>query len=175
MSNGSEIPDEVSQQDGRPLNAADMTPEARACACAQVMLTDDEATQALGMKILDVVPGQAQLQMRVTKMMLNGHGTCHGGFLFSLADSAFAFACNTYNQRTVAQHCSISYLAPAFEHDELTATATELTRSGRSGLYDVLIRNQKDELLAVFRGHARTIKGTLLPETATRIPTRRQP
>lgn len=164
--NASNTPGASGEQIDSPPDIGGMTPDMRAKACAQAMLKDDEATPALGMRILDIAPGQSRLQMTVTRMMLNGHGTCHGGFIFSLADSAFAFACNTHNQRTVAQHCSISYLAPAFEHDQLTAVATELSRTGRSGLYDVLIRNQNDELLAVFRGHARTIKGSLLPEAA---------
>lgn len=132
--------------------------------CADVMWADDAGSQALGMRIESVGPGRAVLGMTVRHDMLNGHGSCHGGFLFSLADSAFAFACNSGNQRTVAQHCSITYLAPAFEHDRLTAVASEVHRAGRSGLYDVRITNQKQEAIAEFRGHARTIRGTLLPE-----------
>ncbi|RKW46915.1 MAG: hydroxyphenylacetyl-CoA thioesterase PaaI [Lautropia sp.] len=132
--------------------------------CADAMWADDAGSQALGMRIESVGPGRAVLGMTVRHDMLNGHGSCHGGFLFSLADSAFAFACNSGNQRTVAQHCSITYLAPAFEHDRLTAVASEVHRAGRSGLYDVRITNQKQEAIAEFRGHARTIRGTLLPE-----------
>lgn len=148
------------------MSATRLSPQELALACADSMWRDDPASQDLGMRLSDVTPGQATVTMTITRKMLNGHATCHGGFIFSLADSAFAFACNTYNQRTVAQHCSITYLAPALEGDELTARATEVHRSARSGLYNVSVTNQKNELIAEFRGHARTIKGTHLPETA---------
>jgi acyl-CoA thioesterase len=98
--------------------------------------------------------------------MANGHATCHGGYIFTLADSAFAFACNTYDQRTVAQHVSITYIAPAFVGDRLAATAREVSRRGRGGIYDVRVTNQNDEQIAEFRGHSRTVKGTLLPDPA---------
>ena len=96
--------------------------------------------------------------------MTNGHKTCHGGYIFTLADSAFAFACNTYNQRTVAQMAAVSFLAPAFEGDLLTATAQEVWRQGRGGIYDVRVTNQSGTPIAEFRGHSRTVKGTHLPE-----------
>lgn len=131
--------------------------------CANAMYKDDLAAQHLGIALLKTESGQASMRMHIKAHMLNGHGTCHGGYIFTLADTCFAFACNTYNQRTVAQHCSITYLAPAFENDELTAHAREITRQGRSGLYDVIILNQDGKHIAEFRGHARTIKGTLLP------------
>src|SRR5690625_5836909 len=114
------------------------------------------------MEIVSVSPGAATLTMRVTRDMVNGHNTCHGGYLFTLADSCFAFACNTYNQRTVAQHCNITFVAPAFANDLLTATATEVSRQGRSGIYDVTITNQDGQDIAIFRGVLRTIKDTLL-------------
>lgn len=133
--------------------------------CADAMWQDDLAAQHLGMQLLEVETGKACMRMRIKPHMLNGHGTCHGGYIFTLADTCFAFACNTYNQRTVAQHCSITYLEPAFENDELTAYAREISKQGRSGLYDVVIRNQNGKHIAEFRGHARTIKGTLLPTT----------
>lgn len=139
-----------------------LSPQALAKACAAAMWDDDHATQHLNMQLLNVDAGTASISMSIQKSMLNGHGSCHGGYLFTLADSCFAFACNTYNQRTVAQHCSITYLAPVFEKDELTATASEVSRIGRSGIYDVIIRNQRDEHVAEFRGHSRTIKGSLL-------------
>lgn len=142
--------------------SASLSEKDLACACAQAMWKDDRASQGLDMTLGSVEPGGAQVSMRITADMLNGHSTCHGGFIFSLADSAFAFACNTYNQRTVAQHCSITYLAPAREGDVLTATAREISRTGRSGIYDVVIRNQDGVHIAEFRGHARTIKGELL-------------
>jgi acyl-CoA thioesterase len=145
-----------------------MNPDALARACAQAMLDRDRATQHLAMELdpQQVSPGSAAIRMRITANMLNGHGTCHGGYLFTLADSAFAFACNTYNQRTVAQHCSVSFLAPAFEGDVMSATAREVSRTGRSGIYDVVIRNQDGAHIAEFRGYSRTIKGSLLPEAA---------
>jgi len=102
--------------------------------------------------------------MTVDQRMTNGHKTCHGGYIFTLADSAFAFACNTYNQRTVAQHCSVTFLAPAFEGDRLTANAREIQRRGRSGIYDIRVTNQRGETIAEFRGHSRSVKGTLLGE-----------
>ena len=137
-------------------------PQSIAEACAEVLWKNDSASQKLGITIIGIAPGSATLTMTVTKDMTNGHGTCHGGYLFTLADSAFAFACNTYDQCCVAQHCSISYLTPGYTGDKLTATATEVSRRGRSGIYDIRINNQKQETVAEFRGHSRTIKGTLL-------------
>lgn len=135
-------------------------------ACADIMWADDPASQRLGMQIERIAPGEATITMPITDAMVNGHGTCHGGYIFALADSAFAFACNTRNQRCVGQHCSITYLAPAFENDCLRATAREVDRRGRSGLYDVCLTNQRGERIAEFRGHARTVRGTFLPEQA---------
>ena len=132
-------------------------------ACAQAMWSGDSASARLGMALVSVSVGQATLTMPVTDVMVNGHGTCHGGFIFALGDSAFAFACNSYNQCTVAQHCSITYLAPGRLGDHLTARAMELSRTGRSGIYDVTISNQDGMTIAIFRGHSRTIKGELLP------------
>jgi len=141
----------------------DLDGQALAEACARAMWTDDEASQRLGMVIERIAPGAATLSLTVTAAMTNGHQTCHGGYIFTLADSAFAFACNSYNQRTVAEHCSISYLAPARQHDRLTAAAVEVARRERSGIYDVQVTNQHGALIATFRGHARTVKGTHLP------------
>lgn len=144
-------------------DAAAMTAEELARACARVMWDDDRASQRLGMSLDHVAPGAATLSMAITPEMTNGHGTCHGGYIFALADSAFAFACNSYNQRTVAQHCSVTYLAPAIEGDRLTATAHEVSRRGRGGLYDIRITNQRGDHIAEFRGHSRTVKGTHVP------------
>jgi acyl-CoA thioesterase len=141
-----------------------MTADDLAKACAAAMWEDDRATQKLGISLDRVAPGSATLSMTITDDMTNGHGMCHGGYIFTLADSAFAFACNTYNQRTVAQHCSVSFLASAFSGDRLTATAREVSRRGRGGIYDISVVNQNGEQLAEFRGHSRTIKGTHLPE-----------
>lgn len=133
-------------------------------ACAAAMWAEDQASQALGMEIEHVDRGEARLTMRVTAQMTNGHGTCHGGYIFTLADSAFAFACNSYNQRSVAQHCSVSFIAPGRKDDLLTATALERMRAERSGIYDVSVVNQDGVLIAEFCGHSRTIKGQHLPE-----------
>lgn len=149
---------------------SDLSPQQLAEACARRMWDDDSASQDLGMRIDHVAPGAATLSMAVGARMTNGHGTCHGGYIFTLADSAFAFACNGYNQRTVAQHCAITYLAPAYQGDRLTARAVEVARSGRAGIYDVSVTNQAGLGIAAFRGHSRTVKGTHLPvEDAARV------
>jgi acyl-CoA thioesterase len=132
--------------------------------CAEAMYADDAASQHLGMTIEAVGPGTATLTMSVTEAMINGHGTCHGGFIFALADSAFAFACNSHNQRTVAQHAAITFLAPARCGDRLTASAQERARAGRSGVYDVRVTNQDGAVIAEFRGHSRSIAGRLVPD-----------
>ncbi len=129
-------------------------------AVAASMWEEDEATRALGMKLESIAPGRAVISMKILDRMTNGHKTCHGGYIFTLADSAFAFACNSHNQRVVAFQCSITYLAPAFEDDVLTATAHEVTVQGRSGIYDIHVSNQDGTRIAEFRGNSRTIKGT---------------
>jgi acyl-CoA thioesterase len=138
-------------------------PLAVAKASAAAMWRDDNASRQLGMSLDDVGVGSATVSFIVQDRMTNGHGTCHGGFIFSLADSAFAFACNSYNQRTVAQHCSVSFIAPAFAGDRLTAVAREVSRAGRGGIYDIRVVNQRGEHVAEFRGHSRTVKGMHLP------------
>nr|WP_321525243.1 hydroxyphenylacetyl-CoA thioesterase PaaI [uncultured Cohaesibacter sp.] len=138
------------------------TPQELAEACARAMWEGDSASRDLAMKLEHVAPGEAVLSMTVTRSMTNGHGNAHGGYLFTLADSAFAFACNTYNQITVAQNCAITFLAPGTLGDRLTATARERSRSGRSGLYDVQVTREDGKVIAEFRGHSRTVKGTLL-------------
>jgi acyl-CoA thioesterase len=130
------------------------------------MWAEDRAAQGLGIVVEAVGPGRAVLSMTVTAAMTNGHRIGHGGFTFALADTAFAYACNAYGRRTVAQHCAIAYLAPVREGDRLTATAVELSRQGRGGLYDVRVANQTGAVVAEFRGHARTIEGTHLAEAA---------
>ncbi|WP_454818463.1 hydroxyphenylacetyl-CoA thioesterase PaaI [Labrys neptuniae] len=146
------------------MTTADVsTAQELAKACADAMWEEDAATRHLGIAMERVAPGMAVLSMTVRPEMTNGHRTCHGGYIFALADSTFAFACNSYDQRTVAQHCSITYIAPAFAGDCLTATAREVSRRGRSGIYDINITNQNGDHIAEFRGHSRTIKGTLLP------------
>jgi acyl-CoA thioesterase len=132
-------------------------------ACAQAMWADDAASRGLGMELIAVAPGQATLAMTVTAPMVNGHNVCHGGFIFTLADSAFAFACNTYNERTVAQHCAITFVNPAKLGDHLVARAVERTRAGRSGVYDITVTREEGFVIAEFRGHSRTIGGELVP------------
>lgn len=140
-----------------------MTPDELARACADAMWNDDEASQRLGMTLDHVAAGAATVSMAIDDRMTNGHGTCHGGYIFTLADSAFAFACNSYNQRVVAQHCSITFVAPAFKDDRLTAVARETARFGRSGIHDVAVTRADGTLIAEFRGHSRTVKGAHLP------------
>jgi acyl-CoA thioesterase len=131
--------------------------------CAATMWETDHASQGLGMRIVAVGPGEARLEMVVRPEMANGHGMCHGGFVFSLADSAFAFACNSHNQRMVASQGAITFLAPAEVGDTLTAEAREVHLRGRGGLYDVSVVNQTGVRIAEFRGHCRAIAGSVLP------------
>lgn len=138
-----------------------MDPQALAEVCAKAMWDEDHASRGLGMTLAKVAPGAAVLRMTVTQAMVNGHGMCHGGFIFTLADSAFAFACNSYDERAVAQHCAITYVRPAKLGDVLTAEAVERSRTGRSGIYDIAVRNADGQAIAEFRGHSRTIGGTL--------------
>lgn len=146
------------------MNAvSEMTAQELAEASARAMWNDDSTSQRLGMSLDRIGPGEATLSMTVAAEMSNGHGNCHGGYIFTLADSTFAFACNSYNQLAVAQHCSVTYLIPARIGDRLTAEAREVSRRGRSGLYDIRITNQNGEHVAEFRGHSRTVKGTHLP------------
>ncbi|WP_145397109.1 hydroxyphenylacetyl-CoA thioesterase PaaI [Paracoccus sulfuroxidans] len=141
-----------------------MTEQELAEACAKAMWNDDSASQRLGMSLDNIAPGEATLSMDITAEMSNGHGNCHGGYIFTLADSAFAFACNSRNQITVAQQNSITYINPGRIGDRLTATAREVSLRGRSGIYDVRITNQQGEHIAEFRGHSRSVKGTHLPQ-----------
>ncbi len=144
-------------------NAAVDSAQKLATRCAKKMFELDQATQDLGMSIDSVSPGSATLSMTVTEKMLNGHKTCHGGYIFTLADSAFAFACNTYNKVTVAAAADISFLMPVKLGETLTATAVEKHRAGRSGVYDVTVTNTQNQTIALFRGKSRTIsdKGPL--------------
>ena len=147
-------------------DARALSPQALANACAAAMWEDDNASQNLGMTLESVGPGTASLSMTITPFMTNGHGDGHGGYTFMLADSAFAFACNSYDQRSVAQHCSITFIVPVALGDRLTAVAREVNRQGRSGIYDIRVTNQRGEVVAEFRGHSRTINRKLLPEAA---------
>ncbi|MFV8833999.1 hydroxyphenylacetyl-CoA thioesterase PaaI [Aquisalimonas sp.] len=130
--------------------------------CAEAMWRDDYASRALGMTIEEVAPRYARISMSVRKDMLNGHASCHGGLIFTLADSAFAFACNWSNRLTVASSGTIEFLAPAREEDLLTAIAEERSRSGRTGVYDATVTNQAGDLVALFRGRSYTLHGQLV-------------
>lgn len=137
-----------------------MTDQTIAEQCAKKMLSEDGASKNLGVVINNVSPGQATLSMLVTDRMLNGHKTCHGGIVFTLADSAFAIACNNYNKTAVAASADISFVSPAFASDMLTATATEQYKAGRNGIYDVVVTNQDNQTIALFRGKSRVISKT---------------
>jgi len=128
----------------------------------QVLWDADRASQSLGIRRITVAPGQATLAMSVKPEMLNGHRMCHGGIIFTLADSAFALACNSYGENTVAASAHIDFLAPARERDELTALARETWRAGRSGLYEVVVTNQSGERIALFHGRSHRISGNLV-------------
>ena len=141
-------------------------PQALAELSARFMYDKDAATQGLGISLTRVAPGCASMQMTVRPDMLNGHQTCHGGFIFALADSTFAFACNSRNQATVASGCTIDFLAPGLLGDVLTADASEASLAGRTGVYDILVTNQDGKRIALFRGRSYRIKGTIIDETA---------
>jgi acyl-CoA thioesterase len=131
--------------------------------CAELMWEGDRASRSLGMRITAIGPGRARLEMAVRDDMVNGHGIGHGGFTFTLADSAFAFACNSYNRRTVAQHCEIEFLAPTRLGDVLEADAVERSRKGRDGVYDITVR-AGDTVVARFVGRSREIRGAFFDE-----------
>ena len=139
-----------------------LSPDDLARACADAMWKEDDASKGLGMEILQVRAGEATLAMTVQPNMVNGHGIAHGGFIFTLADSAFAFACNSHNERAVAAQCNISFIKPGKLGDRLVATAWEISKTGRSGIYDVRV-TVDDTAIAELRGHSRTIGGTWVP------------
>lgn len=141
-----------------------LTPKQRAEKSAEALWQGDTAAQTLGMAVIEIDEGRAVLEMTVAPEHSNGHAICHGGITFTLADTAFAYACNSRNQSTVAQHNSITYLAPARLGDRLRAEAREVTLQGRNGIYDVSVHNQDATLIAQFRGHSRAIKGQLFDE-----------
>ena len=132
-------------------------------AVAQAMYQNDRASQALGMVLNEVRPGYARMSMAVRPDMLNGHEICHGGMIFTLADSTFAFACNSYNINTVAAACSIEFMRPVAGGELLTAEAVEQLLSGRHGVYDIRVSNRAGEVVALFRGKSTQIRGTVVP------------
>jgi acyl-CoA thioesterase len=147
---------------------AALSPDDLARACAEAMWQEDDASKGLGMEIVEIKPGQATLTMTVKPDMVNGQRIAHGGFIFTLADSAFAFACNTHNERTVAAQGNISFIRPGKLGDRLVATAREVSRNGRSGIYDVRV-TAGDVVIAEFRGHSRMIGGAWLPVADTKV------
>ena len=146
---------------------ATLWPGDLARACAEAMWKEDDASKGLGMEILRIGPGEAVLAMTVKPNMVNGHGIAHGGFIFTLADSAFAFACNSHNERVVAAQGNITFIRPGKLGDRLIATACEVSRNGRSGIYDVRVATEDGTVIAEFRGHSRVIAGTWLPTSET--------
>jgi acyl-CoA thioesterase len=138
---------------------AHKTPQQTADGVREGMWANDRAGKALGMRIISVTPGQAVLEMVVREDMLNGHDICHGGLIATLADTAFAYACNSYDELTVASGFSIDLLAPGHLGDVLTASAHEVSKTGRTGLYDIEVKNQAGKRVAVFRGRSHTLRG----------------
>jgi acyl-CoA thioesterase len=147
---------------------ADLAEDARTIAerVRDHMWAADRASQGMGMRIAAIGPGSCTMTMAVREDMLNGYGTCQGGLLTALADSCFAFACNAYNEITVAAGFDVQIVAPARLGDRLTATAIEVSKTGRLGVYDVDVRNQRDERVLAFRGRSYTMRGKpVVPET----------
>ena len=136
--------------------------QALADATAEAMFSRDRAAQALGIKIVRVQPGASLLTMTVRSDMVIGHHICHGGMIFSLADTAFAYACNSYNKNTVASACHIDFLAPAKEGETLEAEAVEQSAAGRTGVYDITVRNNHGKTIALFRGKSYRINGEVI-------------
>ena len=139
----------------------------RAQRSADAMWENDAASKGLGIVLESVEPGRATLSLKVESKHLNGHGICHGGFIFTLADSAFAFACNSYNRCAVGQSTTASFLQPGRVGSTLVANAEEISVHGRSGIYDVTVVDDEGNTIAVFRGQSRTIQGTHFNEDGT--------
>lgn len=131
--------------------------------CRDTMYGNDLASQALGITVEVPAPGQAEARLEVDRHMVNGHDICHGGYIFTLADTAFAFACNTYNRVTVAASASIEFVQPARLGDRLLATAVESHRGGRMGVYDVTVTRNEDDVVAIFRGRSYATREPMLP------------
>ena len=139
-------------------------PDTLAQACADAMWAEDNASRGLGLVLNRVTAGRATLSLTVRPEMVNGHGICHGGFIFMLADSAFAFACNSYGERAVAHHNEITFVRPGRPGETLTAAAVERLRSGRSGIYDIRVTGEDGTVVAEMRGHSRTTGGRFFAE-----------
>ena len=143
-----------------------MDPDELARACAAKMAETDSSQAGMGIELVEVGAGRSVLRMKVAPWMVNGYLLCHGGLIFTLADSAFAYACNTYNRQTVAQMCNITFVTPAKQGDVLTARAQEKARFGRSGVYDVTVTDQDGRTIAEFRGNSRNLPGPILDAPA---------
>ena len=149
--------------DARESGAATVAADELAQAVAQAMYRDDACSRALGFELLEVWAGYARMRATVRPDFLNGHNICHGGLIFTLADSTFAFACNSHNVNTVASGCSIEFLRPVHGGDILTAEAVEQTLRGRTGIYDIRVTNRAGETVAMFRGKSAQIRGSVIP------------
>jgi acyl-CoA thioesterase len=145
-----------------------LSPAALAARVGETMFAVDAASRDfMQMELVACEPGRAVMRMKVRAPMLNGHQICHGGLIFTLADSTFAFACNSHNKVTVAAGCSIEFLKPARLDDVLTCEGVEQVLQGRHGIYDMKVTNQRGEVIAVFRGKSASIQGTVIPEDET--------
>ena len=147
---------------GDPSLGGDDAAQALAEDCGRALWQRDAASRAMGMRLDDIGPGRAEMVMTVRADMVNGHGSCHGGLIFSLADSCFGYASNAYDQATVAAGCSIEFIAPAHQGDVLRAVAEERVRSGRTGVYDVTVSNQDGRTIALLRGKSHRIQGEVV-------------
>ena len=157
----------MNAQDNAPLTAQQIAER-----CAALMWAGDAAAQGLGIELVEVGPGMARVSMAVRADMVNGHGVCHGGFIFTVADCAFSYACNTHNHRTVASGADISFLAPARLGDRLQGLGRVRQQGGRSGIYDIEVTDQSGSTIALFRGRSARIKGQFFdyPDPSTGNP-----
>ena len=147
------------------MSDSKLTPLERARKSSVAMTENDNTFRELGAQLELIDRGTARVSLRITQNHTNGHGFCHGGIIFTLADATFGLACNSYNIKAVAQSCNITYISPVKEADMLIAEAKELKKFGRSAIYDVTIKNQEKNLIAIFRGHSREIGGSIFQET----------
>ena len=141
-----------------------LTPKERALETGLAMVREDAAFRNLGATLETIDCGSARVHLKINQSHTNGHGYCHGGVIFTLADATFGFACNSYNVEAVAQNCTITYICPVMESEVLVSEAKEIKKFGRSAIYDVSIVNQKKDLVAVFRCHSRGIGGNIFQE-----------
>ena len=147
------------------MSTSKLTPSERAQRSGRAMIENDNTFRELGAQLELIETGAARVSLKITQSHSNGHGFCHGGIIFTLADATFGLACNSYNVKAVAQSCNITFISPVKETDILIAEAKELKKFGRSAIYDVTIKNQDNNLIAIFRGHSREIGGSIFQET----------